>query len=124
MKYYTLIEVGDLHNHPEYCVVKGSPSVISDKTWSLSIGRSLKAFYPDDPFEVTLPLDQDRPGLKFPPLLETAKATVLIQKDVIPVLKEAPDMFRILGTYSIAFSHPLTKGFPINSPTSCFHMPR
>ncbi|MDH5395798.1 MAG: hypothetical protein OEW97_05955 [Gammaproteobacteria bacterium] len=60
MQYYLMKPLG-LVRKEKYCKTDGPPEGISGNKLPLKYGGSLKDIYPDDPYEVTMRLDNDRP---------------------------------------------------------------
>ena len=84
MKYFALEVLGEQND--DYCFTKVSPSKIG--SYKLMTGKSLKTKYPADPFEITMELDEDSPGLLRTSFLGNTKSFLMMKKEAADFIKK------------------------------------
>lgn len=82
MKYFQIEVLGE--ENDDYCFSNNSPSKIGD--YKLMVGKSLKKEYPSDPFEITLELDEDAPGLVCASFLGNTKSFLMMKQEAADVI--------------------------------------
>ena len=87
MKYYMLYSLG-CYDDEKYCHTESIPEGFTGPKKALYVGGDLSASYPDDPYEVTVELDEDSPKhIKLGSYISTTDEEVMVHADAIDCLK-------------------------------------
>ncbi|MDA8137274.1 MAG: hypothetical protein M0036_01370 [Desulfobacteraceae bacterium] len=84
---FFLLDITANSGRSDYCFTDDEPSGIGVKGYRLASGQAMGHDYPADPFEVTLQLGKDHPGLKLPSFIGNTGSYLLVHQSVAEFFK-------------------------------------
>ena len=90
MNYYLLNLLGDVNdsNYDDYCFAGGSPSGLDEFVRYPEEGIALSKNYPEDPWTVTIKLDEDRQGIKLSSYIGNTNGNLIVKKDALLIMQK------------------------------------
>jgi len=89
MNYYLLNLLGDVEDpdYDNYCFAGSSPSGLGEYLRYSIEGLPLSNYYPEDPLEVRVKLDDDSSGIKLASYIGNTSGNLMVKKEVVDIFR-------------------------------------